>query len=173
MTVVGARLTAVPGISQGRRTNADFEVLFAALYPRLARYAYRLVRSEEAARDIAQEALARTWTRWIAVKDPEPYAFLVATNLIRQRWRREPTEARALQVLANSGPRFVEAPDLDTRDAVNRLPAALRETVLLHYFADLPIEQVAQVVGRPVGTVKQRLHTARGLLATMIEEGRS
>ncbi len=151
--------------------DAAFEVLFSDLFPRLAKYAFRLVRSEEAARDIAQEALARTWTRWVSVKDPEPYAFLVATNLVRERWRREPVESRALTVLANSIPAISAGPDLDLRDVVDRLPTRLREVVLLHYFADLPLEQVAQTVGRPVGTVKQRLHKARGLLAGMIEKG--
>jgi RNA polymerase sigma-70 factor (ECF subfamily) len=151
--------------------DAEFEALFTELFPRLARFAYRLVRSEEAARDIAQESLARTWTRWIAVKDPEPYAFLVATNLVRERWRREPVESRVLTVLANSIPEVAGGPDLDLRDVVDRLPARLREVVLLHYFADLPLERVAQTVGRPVGTVKQRLHKARGLLAAMIVEG--
>jgi RNA polymerase sigma-70 factor (ECF subfamily) len=161
---------SVPRPAVGERDVA-FEALFVALFPRLAKYAFRLIRSEEAARDVAQEALARTWTRWVTVKDPDAYAFLVATNLIRERWRREPVESRAMRVLANSSPTFTHAPDVDLRDVVDRLPARLREVVLLHYFADLPVEAVAGAIGRPVGTVKQRLHQARGLLAGMIEEG--
>jgi RNA polymerase sigma-70 factor (ECF subfamily) len=154
-----------------RDSDSEFDLLFADLFPRLARYAFRLVRSEEAARDIAQEALARTWTRWVTVKDPEPYAFLVATNLVRERWRREPVEHRALRVLANSALSSTAGPDVEVRDAVDRLPLRLRQVVLLHYFADLPVEQVAAAIGRPTGTVKQRLHKARGLLSEVIREG--
>ena len=54
------------------------------------------------------------------------------------------------------------------QDLVQRLPVRLREVVLLHYYADLPIEQVAAAVHRPVGTVKRRLHEARAALATAV-----
>jgi RNA polymerase sigma-70 factor (ECF subfamily) len=37
--------------------------------------------------------------------------------------------------------------------------------VLLHYYADLPVEEVARLIHRPVGTVKRRLHEARRVLA--------
>jgi RNA polymerase sigma-70 factor (ECF subfamily) len=57
------------------------------------------------------------------------------------------------------------AVDLSVRDAVERLPKRLRDTVVLHYFADLSVEQIAQLIHRPPGTVKQRLFAARRALA--------
>lgn len=45
--------------------------------------------------------------------------------------------------------------------AVRSLSPALKEVVLLHYFADRPIEEIGEVLGIPVGTVKSRLHNAR------------
>ena len=51
------------------------------------------------------------------------------------------------------------------RQAVDKLPKDLRETVILHYFVDLPIADVARILRVPVGTVKARLHYARKVLA--------
>ena len=54
------------------------------------------------------------------------------------------------------------------RDLVERLPGHLREAVLLHYYADLPVADVALAIKRPVGTVKRRLHEARALLSDAV-----
>ena len=50
------------------------------------------------------------------------------------------------------------------REAVENLPEHLRETVVLHYFMDLPLAKVAKLLTLPVGTVKSRLHYARVIL---------
>lgn len=143
----------------------SFEEFFAAQFPALAGYCRRLTRDEQVARDIAQEALVRLFTRWRGVREPRAWVYLVATNLVRDHWSRAHRQAGALTFLHRSAPTELAGPDLDVRDAVERLPARLRTTVLLHYFADLPIEAVAEATNRPVGTVKQRLHEARKRLA--------
>jgi DNA-directed RNA polymerase specialized sigma24 family protein len=66
----------------------------------------------------------------------------------------------------------VAGPDATTLDAVRRLSPPLRDVVLLHYYADLPIDEVARVLRRPVGTVKRRLFDARVALAAALEESR-
>ena len=50
------------------------------------------------------------------------------------------------------------------REAVENLPESLRETVVLHYFMDLPMAKVAKLLMLPIGTVKSRLHYARVIL---------
>ena len=50
------------------------------------------------------------------------------------------------------------------RDAVESLPPAMKEVVVLHYFMEQPIGKVASILSQPVGTVKSRLHYARVLL---------
>ena len=51
------------------------------------------------------------------------------------------------------------------RDAVEGLPEKLKETILLRYFVDMPIAQIARFLTIPVGTVNSRLHMARQALA--------
>jgi RNA polymerase sigma-70 factor (ECF subfamily) len=51
---------------------------------------------------------------------------------------------------------------------VRTLPERLRDVVLLHYFADLTVEDVATAVNRPAGSVKRQLSEARAALATAL-----
>ena len=52
--------------------------------------------------------------------------------------------------------------------AMAALPFAQREALALHYFADLPLHEVAAAVGAPVGTVKARLSRGRVALAAAL-----
>ena len=146
-----------------------FDRFYAESYGRLAGYAYTLVGSRSVADDLAQEAMVRVYVRWGLLREPRPYAYRTVTNLARDRWRRSQTERAALADLVAPP---VEAPDTAVLDAVERLPEALRDVVLLHYYADLPVAEVARAVRRPVGTVKSRLHDARAELAKTLEEPR-
>jgi RNA polymerase sigma factor (sigma-70 family) len=143
-----------------------FDGFYAQTYGELAGYALSLVADRTVAEDLAQEALVRVYVRWGLLRDPRPYAFRVVTNLARDRWRRRRTERRAMPDLVVDD---VPAPDLSVLDAVERLPGGLRDVVLLHYYADLSVEQVGSALHRPSGTVKRRLSEARTLLASTLE----
>jgi RNA polymerase sigma-70 factor (ECF subfamily) len=60
--------------------------------------------------------------------------------------------------------------DHGLRALVDSLPERLRIPVLLHYYADLPIKEVARVMHRPLGSVKSRLNEARCRLAVLLVE---
>ncbi len=118
----------------------------------------------------AQEALTRVYARWALLSEPRPYAYRVVTNLGRDRWR---AEQRERSLWRSTIPDVaVAGPDDTTSDAVRRLPRALRDAVLLHYYADLPVDEVARVLRCPAGTIKRRLHEARTALATALQEAR-
>jgi RNA polymerase sigma-70 factor (ECF subfamily) len=148
-------------------TTADFAEVFRRDFPRLAGYCAGLVNDRELGADLAQEALARTWGRWSRVIDPHAYAYLVATNLARRHWKKRARDDQARMALRGQL-RNAEASDGTVRDLVERLPERLRAATLLHYYADLPVEEIARLLHRPEGTVRQRLHEARRLLAVHI-----
>ena len=54
------------------------------------------------------------------------------------------------------------------RDAIGLLPPDQRETLLLHYFMDIPVAKMAKILAVPVGTVHSRLHYARKALAAKL-----
>lgn len=155
-----------PGALRGVAAADPFVEFYAEYYPRLARYCYRLVRDEELARDLTQEALARLYIRWISVREPGAYVFHVATNLVREAMKRAAREAKAV---ADAPPAPEREGHHDVHLAVSRLPRRYREVVLLYYFADLPIAAVAAAVRRPEGTVKRHLAEARDILAATLE----
>ena len=106
------------------------------------------------------------------VREPHAYAYLVATNLVRRAWRNEASWREAASTLGREQyERLTQsAPDTGIRDMVDRLPERLRGPVLLHYYADLPIEQVALLLRRPPGTIRRHLHDARARLAEQLTE---
>ena len=145
--------------------EADFARLYTEHFGRLSGYALSLVGDAGVATDVAQEAFTRLYSRWGRVRDPRAWVYFVATNLATDHWRRSQRDRALSDVLRQVTTDERPAHDPWLRDLVDRLPAQLRQAVLLHYYADLPVEEVARLVHRPVGTVKRRLHEARRLLA--------
>lgn len=160
-----------------RTQEEEFTAFYAASYPELAGYCWSLTHDHELAHDLTQEAFARMVARWRRIDDPRSYVYRVATNLVRRAWRQRADDRTVIDAVAASardaghqaGP---DASVIVIRDAVEGLPRRLRDVVLLHYFADLPVDAVAAAVDRPSGTVKRQLSEARGLLADLLEDSR-
>ncbi|WP_410814567.1 SigE family RNA polymerase sigma factor [Micromonospora sp. 067-2] len=127
------------------------------------------------AQDLAQEAFCRALARWdrlVRYDDPVAWVRRVAWNLARSRWRRLRTARNHLlrqrRVEAEvAGP----TPDRVAIDAaLAKLPANHRRAVILHYLADLPVNQIAVQEGVAEGTVKSWLHRGRVALAGLLDE---
>ena len=157
---------------------AAFSEFYAAEFGRLAGYCRALVGTESAARDIAQEALVRVFSRWVTVTQPKAYAYLVATNLAKRTWKRGSLERKAyersgfsaLHEGAASRNDPAESDGAWLRALVESLPDRHRLPVLLHYYADLPVAEIGRLLHLPTGTVKRRLHEARAELARTLGE---
>lgn len=153
--------------------------LFVAHYGQLAGWAAHLVGDRELGHDLATEAFTRLLSHWSDVDDPRPWLFTTAGNLVRDHWRKRGREAKAYERFQGGRGRPDEAaagPDtaqlLSVREAVESLPERLRAPVLLFYFADLSLAQVADQLGRSEGAIKRDLYDARARLATTLEEAR-
>lgn len=88
--------------------------------------------------------------------NPEGWVFRVAFNLATSRARRRAVESRALAAAAAAPPPGARDVDdaLAVRGAVAALPPRERAAIVLRYFADLPVSDVAAVMGCQPGTVK-------------------
>ena len=144
--------------------SAAFALLYREHYAEVAGYCTRLLHDEHVARDVAQEAFVRLFARWRTVNEPRAYVFLIATNLVRDEWRHRKRASSLFDRLKPFVDEAAPAVDLELSDVVARLPRRLRDVVVLHLVADLPVAEVATVTGIPVGTVKRRLYEARALL---------
>jgi RNA polymerase sigma-70 factor (ECF subfamily) len=144
--------------------EAEFGRLYAEHFGPLSGYALSLTGDPSVAVDVAQEAFTRLFARWGRVRDPRAWVFFVATNLATDAWRLAQRDRLLTTALRHTMRSEDPAHDPWLRDLVDRLPERLRSAVLLHYYADLPLDEVARLLHRPVGTVKRRLHEARALL---------
>jgi RNA polymerase sigma-70 factor (ECF subfamily) len=161
----------LPAVVAATGRDEEFRHFYAEEYPAVAGYCLTLTGDRALADEIAQEALVAVYLRWTRLGTPRGYAFRVASNLARAHWKRSTRELATWASLAEHATPTPE-PDPALWDAVGRLPERLRDVVVLHYLYDLPLADVATAVRRPVGTVKRRLHEARALLATALEETR-
>ena len=147
------------------------EELFRTAYPKLAGWVRRLVDDDDTAHEIAAEAFVRLLARWTKVDSPQSYLYMIATNLVRDHWRRAERERRAMRsVTAGADRDAVTNPvqDADVRDLIQSLPARLRDPFLLHYYAGFPLREVAALLHRPEGTIKADLFAARARLRSVL-----
>jgi RNA polymerase sigma-70 factor (sigma-E family) len=142
------------------------------------RLAAVLLRDRIEAEDAVQDALLRAWHGWPRLRDParvEAWFQRILVNGCRDRLRQRKHWARVAQLPERSGPD--EHGRSDERaallQAIDSLPVDQRVVVVLRYFGDLPLEQIAERTGSRAGTVKSRLHHGlRALRAAYEAAGR-
>jgi RNA polymerase sigma factor (sigma-70 family) len=163
----GSAITGIEG-TLVPMADAEFMTVLARELGTLRRMARVLVGDAEVADDLVGEAIARTLPRWRAgrVDDVGAYVRRVVVNLAARRWRRLAVGRRrdhaALDWLgvAPDVPEVVVERDRTLR-AVMGLPVRRRAVVLLRFYEDLTLRQIASVLGVAEGTVKSQL--SRGL----------
>ena len=141
----------------------DFAAFFAATWRDLSGYGHTLTGDASLGDELAQEALARVYTRYAVLREPRAYAFRIVTNLARDRWKALERERDAVQRMQVDA--VAPAHDRGILDAVQRLRPGHREAVLLHYWADMTVEEIASVLRRPSGSVKRWLVQGRQALS--------
>jgi RNA polymerase sigma-70 factor (sigma-E family) len=147
-----------------------FAQLYQESYRSLVLTAYALLRDMGEAEEVTQEAFAVAYGRRARVSRtdcPEAWVRKVVVNLARRRWRRRATLDRILRRTPEEPPGSAEGfgEHLDLHAAIRRLSHEHQAAVVLHYLADLPVEDIASILDVPVGTVKSRLSRARTALA--------
>jgi RNA polymerase sigma factor (sigma-70 family) len=123
--------------------------------------------SNEAAEDIVQEAFVRLFARFDRLDDPVPYLRRSVVNGCLERGRRRRVVQR-LEHLTVAG--SVAALEIDEMWSIlKRLPARRRAAVVLRYYVDLPLAEIAQVLDCKTGTVKSMLNRAIAELRKVVE----
>lgn len=147
---------------------------FNASYRRLVGQLYGVCGDLTEAEDVVAEAFARAVSRRRAFErldNPEAWLRTVAVNLARTRHRRRQLGERLLgrtHRLDESHRPALSEDRLALVAALRALPATQRETLALHYLADMSIADVAATLGVPAGTVKARLSRGRTALASAL-----
>lgn len=146
---------------------AEFDEFYLRSRDRLAVHIAALTGDATEAMDHVQEAYVRAWARWTYVgglQDPEGWVRRVAHNLAVSRWR------RARRLVFRVQPAAIEWDDEQREivDALRQLPRQQRAAIVLHHLVGLSVDEIANELQAPAGTVKSWLSRGRRQLAAAL-----
>lgn len=158
--------------------NSDSYAILVSRYERLARAAaIHIVRDGHTADDVAQEAFIAAFKGLASLRDPSSFAGWLlgivrrrAATAVKNDRRRRPIngDLDASAVLAVSpGP---SAESLELLELVERLPDQERVVIGLKHFEGRSVREIAEITGRPVGTITKQLSRARQRLYDWLTE---
>jgi RNA polymerase sigma-70 factor (ECF subfamily) len=167
--------------------RAAFNEIVLRFKGKVYNYIYRMVQSTLDAEDLTQETFLRAYTSIHSFQSRaslNTWLFRIATNLCIDYSRKNKKISSMTTSLAQENEDDADETDRDIPDvafdpqrlllnkelgarldqALRQLPEKLRTVVLLHDIEGLPYEEIAGIVGCPLGTVKSRLFNARNTL---------
>lgn len=147
--------------------------------------ALQMLGNRDDAMDVTQEAMLRFFTTldsFDSERRVQPWLFTIVRNQVRDLWRRRRPDDSAPDAdsLTSQLVSPAASPEADFRRqqlreevwrALATLSSEKREIIVLRDFHDLAYNDIAQVLGIPIGTVMSRLHGARRQLRARLEEG--
>lgn len=154
--------------------RSAFDELVGPLINQAFRLAFGMLHDREAAEDAVQEAAFLAWRKLGNLRpgrEMRPWFLAIVANQCRTMargrwWAVLRIEGRAWPALGFED-RIVRGADL--RAALRKLAPEHREALVLRYFLDLPVEEVAAIAGVPTGTVKSRINRALAAMRPYFE----
>ena len=159
-----------------RGDEAAFAVIADSVIDRFLGAAERILRDPQLAEDATQQALVNVWRSLPDLRDPERFEAWAYRALVRECYAESKRRRRHDEVPLQPSDRQV-VPDsllsLAERDRIERglrrISVEHRTVLALHYYLDLPLEQIASAIDVPLGTVKSRIHRAQHALRSALE----
>jgi RNA polymerase sigma-70 factor (ECF subfamily) len=158
------------------QTSPSVRDQMLALIPSLRAFAISLTRDSGLADDLVQDTLIRAWAnldRFEQGTNMGAWLFTILRNSFysqrrKQRWEVEDVEGQYARRLVSSPAQHGHLDFQDLRNALWKLPPEQREVLLLATAQGLSYDDVAQICGCAVGTVKSRIHRARVTLGRLL-----
>jgi RNA polymerase sigma factor (sigma-70 family) len=154
----------------------EYRWMFAAEYPAVVRTVYLVLHDYARSEEIAQDAFVQLLRHWEKVRRyevPEAWVRRVAIRLATRDAKRERRRAVLTRGTIDRDPvrpSPVAMMDPDLVAAIRSLPLQQRSVVVLFYFEDRPMEEIAEIAGCSVSTGWVHLHRARKRLGTLLSE---
>ncbi|MEK4386204.1 RNA polymerase sigma factor [Solibacillus sp. FSL W7-1464] len=153
--------------------EAAFIAFIQSQQQSIYRLAFSYTKNEQDTLDIVQDSIQKGWLALEKLTDTAQmkswfYTILVRTaiDFLRKHNRVLLVGDEALQQL----PEHDTYENLDLQQALQQLPIQLQEVIILRYFEDLKIDEVAHILTLPVSTAKSRLYKALKLLKIELEQ---
>jgi RNA polymerase sigma factor (sigma-70 family) len=156
-----------------------FKAELATIIPHLRAFGRSLSGSRDAADDLVQETMLKAWAardRFQSGTSMRAWTFIILRNIFlsnmrRNRFRGEWDDLTADRLLAAPAGQDKQLELADVYRAMQLLPPAQREALILIGAGGFAYEEAAEICGVAVGTIKSRVARARVALEAMIDEG--
>ncbi|HVR78100.1 MAG TPA: sigma-70 family RNA polymerase sigma factor [Acidimicrobiia bacterium] len=137
------------------QTVGGFREVYETALPRLVRLAHLITGSNSAAEDVVHDVFVAAYRRWERIDDHHGYLYRAVVHRSRSVLRR-----RVLEAKHPTGPSAVDLPpELDqVWIALSRIPAKRRTALVLRYYADLSIDEIAEMLNVRPATVRSLIH---------------
>lgn len=188
------RMNTTTALTMDPREEARFNELMESTYKKVYNMAYRLAGNRSDAEDLTQEAFFRAYRSFSDYEGDRPFEnwiYRIVTrlflDLLRHRRRRVKAVSYDTPLISSNGDEnlFFEVADSapnveqamvqntlseDLQCALNSLTAEQRLLITLADVEQLPYKEIADILGKPVGTIRSRLHRTHKLLRTRLED---
>ncbi len=161
-------------VKKAIKGNKDsFTIIIQSRKEKLYRIAYSYVRNQEDALDIVQETVYKAFISINTLKNPEYFDTWIVRILINNSINYMKQNKKVLYL---EDEKFTKAESynsveyLDLHDALNKLDDKLKTIIILKYFEDLTIREIADILGEPINTVKTNLYRTLKKLKISIGE---
>jgi RNA polymerase sigma-70 factor (ECF subfamily) len=158
-----------------------FEELTRVAIRRLFVVARLILRDDLKAEDATQEALTAAWRRLPGLRDPDRFGPWLHRLLVNACYREARRSGRRQSIEVHIDPLVLPeatgsvdtVAELANRDQVERgfrrLDVDQRTVLVMHYYLGFSLDEAAEVLGVPPGTVRSRLHRAIGAMRAALE----
>jgi RNA polymerase sigma-70 factor (ECF subfamily) len=167
-------------IRKAKRGDVGFyEDIYGAFARKVLNFIYRMVNSPEEAEDLTQETFVAVYQKLGTLKDNdkfEPWLFRIARNFVYQKYRSRTPASVSIDTLNENGQSVTQLADVrktpdeefqsaELKDVVANviadLPEKYREVFILSALQHLSYQQIAEIVGRSLPSIKTDIHRAR------------
>ena len=166
-------------MTEQAQADHEFKTELTALIPQMRAFARSLCRDATAADDLAQDALLKAWNNRASYEpgtNMKAWTFMILRNQFysdkRRSWRSSQLDPEVAERTLEAASNPIASLELDeVRRALACLPDDQREALILIGAGGLSYEEVSEICGCAIGTIKSRVSRARDRLSTIIEDG--
>ncbi|MEW6362736.1 MAG: RNA polymerase sigma factor [Pyrinomonadaceae bacterium] len=179
-------LDLVKSAALGR--EEDFEALVIRYQRQIVNYIFRIIGDYDAALDVTQETFIKVYNsldKYSTEYKFSTWLYRIAHNAAIDHLRRNSVQSQSIETenadgtyqlqleCSQPGPEKLRERSewrAELQDVVRCLPASYRELIVLRHSRELSYDEIAEVTGLPLGTVKNRLFRAREMMREILLE---
>jgi len=165
----------VQHLLQERQYAEALERLLHRYQTKVFRMAFVFLKNPTRAEDVTQDIFVKLWQAlpdYDGRASPGTWLYTIARNTCLSALRSD-SYRKTVPLDASSesaAPSYIQPKDISLAQCINRLPEIQRVVITLFYLEERRVDEVAHILGIPVGTVKSHLHRARVALGEMMKE---